>query len=241
MRWFWPGELGEDVLEKPTIAFEPFEYRYHPQVRAREGLLPWAAVHRGILGPDDPGYSAGGARSHYWARAQRLQLCELPSPGGHGFPGGFGPEFNWYDRFFESHPEYFALQPDGTRSAFPSVGNIKMCHSSPGLAEQWLDDVAAQQKLDRAREQVADGPDVYRDRIAFVQAGLDFTRLFIDCGRLVRNIEQGEDPDGVTGLISRGIRATFPDDRNRRAGSEASQVAEDQSDGSIVGGSDLRH
>lgn len=144
VRWLWPGELGEDVVQQETVAFEPFTYRYHPQVRARSGLLSWAQLDRGVLGPEDGVLSEGGARSHYWARAQRLQLSELPSPGGHGFPG------DWWERFHESHPEYFALQPDGTRGGgerpFPNAHNVKMCHSNPELAEQWVEDVAAQLK-----------------------------------------------------------------------------------------------
>ncbi len=142
VRWLWPGELGEDILRQETVAFEPFSYRYHPQVRARGGMLSWAQVNRGVRGPDDPALGQGAASSHFWARAQRLQLSELPAPGGHGFPG------DWWDRFHESHPEYFALQPDGTRSGYPGTPqspgrNAKMCHSNPDLARQWLDDVAA--------------------------------------------------------------------------------------------------
>ena len=39
VRWLWPGELGEDLLEKETISLAPFEYRYHPQFRARSGAF----------------------------------------------------------------------------------------------------------------------------------------------------------------------------------------------------------
>lgn len=138
VRWLWPGELGEDIVEQKTIAFEPFAYRYHPQVLARGGLLAYSTLHRGgPSGPDEPATYGGGMRSNYWLRAQRLQLSSFGSPGGHGFGG-------WWDRFHEEHPEYFAMQPDGTRSPYPSTGNVKMCLSNPGVAEQWLDDVAAE-------------------------------------------------------------------------------------------------
>ncbi len=147
VRWLWPGELGEDILRQNTIMFDSFEFRYHPQVRARSGLLSWAQMDRGVLGPEHPGTFAGGASSNYWARAQRLQLCELPSLGGHGFPGGLGAGFHWWDRFHETNPEYFALQPDGSRGGgekpYPGRRTVKMCHSNPDLARQWLDDVAA--------------------------------------------------------------------------------------------------
>ncbi len=142
VRWLWPDDIGEDILEQKTVAFEPFSYSYYPQVRARGGIFPWYVLHR--VGPGGPDNLTSGG---YWLRAQRLQLCEFPSPHGHGFPHGFGEGFNWRDRFYETRPDFFALQPDGSRGGgkmpYPSEGNLKMCQSNPDLAAQWLDDVAA--------------------------------------------------------------------------------------------------
>lgn len=127
VRWLWPGETGVDVLDQPTIAFDPFEYRYSPQIRARSGLFRFAAL-------DDNRAPHGGR----WARYQRLQLDSLVVPGGHGFT-------DWWERFGGTHPEYFALQPDGTRGggeeAWPNPRTVKMCHSNPALWDQWMADV----------------------------------------------------------------------------------------------------
>ncbi|MFN2351596.1 MAG: DUF4838 domain-containing protein [Kiritimatiellia bacterium] len=143
VRWLWPGELGEDVRKRSTIAFAPFEYRYHPQVLSRDGMLPWASLNQGVRGPEDQVMGLTGAASHYWARAQRLQLSELESSS-----TGHGPWGGWWKRFHKSHPEFFALQPDGTRGGgdipFPSEGNIKMCFSNTDLWQQWLADVETQ-------------------------------------------------------------------------------------------------
>jgi hypothetical protein len=57
VRWLWPGELGEDIAERKTIAFEPFEYHYHPQIRGRGG-----AFHFSILS------NKGYGRAHEWTR-----------------------------------------------------------------------------------------------------------------------------------------------------------------------------
>lgn len=125
VRWLWPGDLGEDILKQPTIAFDPFEYRYYPQVRGRMGLFPYSTLFRG--GRD-------------WMRFQRLQLDSLGNVGGgHGFGG-------WWDRFHETHPEYFALQPDGTRSGFPGPRTVKMCMSNPDVAERWIELVAEERE-----------------------------------------------------------------------------------------------
>lgn len=123
VRWFWPGEWGEDIIERDTIAFEPFVYRYHPQVRGRMGLFAYSTLFR-------------GARD--WMRYQRLQLDSLGDVGGgHGFG-------TWWNRFHEEHPDWFALQPDGTRSGFPKPGTVKMCMSNPEVWEQWIRDVEAE-------------------------------------------------------------------------------------------------
>ncbi|MCA1809894.1 MAG: DUF4838 domain-containing protein [Lentisphaerae bacterium] len=127
VRWIWPGELGEDIIRKDTLAFAPFEYRYHPQIRSRGGIFNYSRLGR----------NRSYGRSHDWTRLQRLQLDSLIVGGGHGFG-------TWWNRFHEDHPEYFALQPDGTRSGFPSPNTTKMCKSNPGLWDQWMAEVARQ-------------------------------------------------------------------------------------------------
>ncbi len=125
VRWLWPGETGTDIIEKEKIAFEPFEYRYHPQIRSRRGVLRLSAT------------KAAYAQSPEFTRKQRLQLDSLTSGGGHAFT-------DWWERFHEDRPEFFALQPDGTRSGYPSPRTVKICQSNPDVWEQWMRDVEDQ-------------------------------------------------------------------------------------------------
>lgn len=131
VRWLWPGELGTDVIKQKTIAFQPFKYRYHPQVRARSGLLHYS-------------WMGGRGMSKDWTRHQRLQLDSLYLPGGHAF-------VDWWDRFRESDPDIFALQPDGKRDGFPAPQYVKLCQSNPKVVELWLKDVERQLKDDPTR------------------------------------------------------------------------------------------
>ncbi|MCA1809936.1 MAG: DUF4838 domain-containing protein [Lentisphaerae bacterium] len=125
VRWLWPGEMGEDVIQREIIEFKPFIYRYHPQIRHRAGLLAFSSL---------PGWGYG--RSRDWSRRQRLQLDSLEM-GGHAF-------MDWWERFGETHQEYFALLPDGRRAPYGrNVKYIKMCESNPGLWDQWLAEVDA--------------------------------------------------------------------------------------------------
>lgn len=134
VRWFWPGKLGEDVIRREQIALAPREQRYHPQIRSRSGVF-----HYSSLG------TKGYGRSHDWTLRQRLQLDSLELSGG----GAFG---DWWERYHKTHPEIFALQPDGSRSGFPTPHNAKLCMSDPKVWELWLKDVETQLAKDPNRE-----------------------------------------------------------------------------------------
>ena len=125
VRWFWPGESGEDVVRSDRVVVAPMERRYHPQIRSRSGVLHYSALG-----------SKGYGKSHDWTLRQRLQLDSLEMAGAHGFG-------DWWDRYHEQHPDIFALQPDGTRSGFPNAHNAKLCMSNPKVWELWLQDVKA--------------------------------------------------------------------------------------------------
>lgn len=137
VRWLWPGEMGEDIIEQSTITFEPFVYRYHPQLRSRSSLFRLSAL------------GDGRGHSHDWARRQGLQLDSLNQPGGHDFR-------DWYERFHDTHPEYFALQPNGTRKAYPSAGNAKLCQSNPAIWARFVEQVRKKLK-DQPHDRVFNG------------------------------------------------------------------------------------
>ncbi len=127
VRWIWPGEIGEVIAPQDRIAIAPISFRYHPQIRSRSGILT---------------YSRLGGKMHYgksqdWARRQRVQLDSLTVGGGHGFS-------DWWERFHETNPDFFALQPDGTRSGYPSPKYAKLCESNPAVWDQWMKEVGAQ-------------------------------------------------------------------------------------------------
>ncbi|MFW6106640.1 MAG: DUF4838 domain-containing protein [bacterium] len=122
VRWIMPGEFGEDIIEEDTIALRPFTYRHHPPFLERANIFRFSAL----------GDRRGA--SHEWVRHQRLQLDSMNMPGGH-------PASDWWEKYHEEHPDYFALQPDGTRSGFPSPDKAKRCLSNPAVWDQWLEEV----------------------------------------------------------------------------------------------------
>lgn len=146
VRWLMPGELGVDIIPRERIAFEPFEYRYHPPFRLRSTLFRLS----------DRGDNRGN--SHEWTRFQRLQLDSMQMKTGSHFK-----DF-WWSRFHDSHPEYFALQPDGARNGFPHPQGVKRCKSNPAVWEQWLDDVEADLEEEPFRQIFPSGVNESYDR-----------------------------------------------------------------------------
>jgi len=121
VRWLWPGELGTDVIRKDTITLPSFIYRFHPLFLEREIFQK----------------SASWKVSDKWACFQRLKKYSLvkgPRGGSHAFT-------DWWDKYHIDHPEWFALQPDGTRSGYPEPVRAKLCLSNPEVWEQWLKEV----------------------------------------------------------------------------------------------------
>ena len=125
VRWLWPGPLGEDYIRRETIVFLPFEYRYHPQFRMREFRGITQEVRRWPIVPELAD----------WSRFQRLGFGSLRVYPRTSFS-------RWGSRFGDTHPEYLALQPDGSRKA-ANMKRAKVCMSNPDVREQWIDDVTA--------------------------------------------------------------------------------------------------
>lgn len=134
VRWLWPGELGEDIVKRQTIRIAPFVYRYHPTIRSRDGVFHYSGLLK----------KRGYGQSHDWTRFQRLQLDSLDMEGGHAFS-------TWWERYHQTHPDIFALQPDGTRSGWPSPRTAKLCDSNPKVGQLWLKEVEEQLAKDPYR------------------------------------------------------------------------------------------
>jgi len=121
VRWLYPGELGTDYPGEEALGIQPFTYRYHPQFRSRAGIFH--QLDRGYI-------KAGDTQS--WAKHQRVLLHSLSMNGGHYFK-------DWWDKYGETRPELFALQPDGTRGTFPAeTHRKKLCEGEPLVWETWL-------------------------------------------------------------------------------------------------------
>jgi hypothetical protein len=121
VRWLYPGDLGTDYPSKASLRIKPFEKRHHPQFRSRSGLFNQLEL----------GYIKR-SETQDWAKHQRVLLHSLDMLGGHYFK-------DWWEKYGETRPELFALQPDGTRGTYPVAEHRKkLCEGEPAVWELWL-------------------------------------------------------------------------------------------------------
>jgi hypothetical protein len=117
VRWLWPGKLGEVIPKSMNLSLAPPDAKIEPLLWFKE----WR--HGKNTGED------------VWLRRQRFGRTLRP---------GYGHSFGKYwERFGKTHPEYFAMLPDGTRRLDPTSDGPEyehMCVSEPGLVKQIIAD-----------------------------------------------------------------------------------------------------
>ncbi|MGO8697278.1 MAG: DUF4838 domain-containing protein [Limisphaerales bacterium] len=118
IRWLWPGKLGEVIPRTNTIELSLSNSVVQP--------LLWFKQWRGGESPGE----------RVWLKRQRFGRSIHPQYG-HSFG-------EYWTRFGKTHPEYFAMMPDGTRRLDPTgdgaLDYVHVCVSQPGLAAQVIAD-----------------------------------------------------------------------------------------------------
>jgi len=136
VRYLWPGELGKVVPRRETIVVEDFQHRFAPSLAQRR-IRSLEYHDRVQVGLDHLGFKkldyeklraeAGRteAESPDWFGWQRLSGT-LNLNGGHAFG-------HLWAKYGKDHPDWFALQPDGTRDQSRSPDRARLCKSNADL------------------------------------------------------------------------------------------------------------
>jgi len=150
-RYLWPGESGKVVPRQRTIAVGPLEVRYTPPLGQRRIR---------ISGPSARNFPTGLARlgvlmsdwHRAWAEANRTESFDrgwahwnclggnLQILAGHA---GAGLRGGWAEHGAK-HPEWFALQADGTRDQSKAKERWRLCVSNLELVEYVARDIIEQ-------------------------------------------------------------------------------------------------
>jgi hypothetical protein len=121
VRWFWPGELGEDFPEKKSIAIDPVDFKYQPQMISRYG----------IMGMYRPGRRPRFSEGDQWSARQRLFYSSTLINFGHSFK-------DYWAKYSERFPLIFALTEKGDRKPIDKGETIKLCVSNQDMHQVWL-------------------------------------------------------------------------------------------------------
>lgn len=139
VRWLWPGQIGMVVPSRKTLVISLKEdFSEKPQIRGRRVrdriyLKCWKDDWAKI-GVDEKRWREMARSTYRWQKFL-LKGGEVDDiPGGHGFTG-------WWDMYHKGHPDWFAMQLDGTRNPpietnFCAPSTVKLCVSNPEVAHQ---------------------------------------------------------------------------------------------------------
>lgn len=122
VRWFMPGTLGEEVPRRSTVRIRSLKWRHQSDYDAIGGLI-WA----------------GGPGAIEWLRHNKGDVGASGYFFGHNWSNIINPS----EENKKAHPEWFSLQPDGTRS-------YQLCTSNPEVIRI---------TIEKARDYFARNPD----------------------------------------------------------------------------------
>lgn len=136
VRYLWPGESGKVVPKRRTIEVAAFRLAATPPLAQRR--IRNAGYGAGVqTGLDRLGFTAEEFRrrrtdaartasaSPDWFRWHKLGGT-LGLASGHAFG-------RYWEKYGKTHPEWFALQPNGSRDQSRNPGRARLCVSNPEL------------------------------------------------------------------------------------------------------------
>lgn len=134
-RWLWPDPSGHVIPKTTNVVLPNGEYRHAPKVvdRGMRLQVGMASFFPNVIAKFDR--KPHEYPLHDWPIYARLGGSR-DIRAGHSFG-------NWYERFFKTHPEYFATAPDGGFSWLHIPDRAKLCVSNPGVLEQVVADAKA--------------------------------------------------------------------------------------------------
>ena len=144
MRWFMPGGFGERAPRLKTLTFSG-EIRENPHFVSRT-VGYWSLWIGNNFSKDlkkltvMPGERRAigftPAENRMWELRMRGATFQIPL-------NHYPPATRWVDRFGQTHPEYFALLPDGSRCNGNRPEDGHLCYTEPGVVRESVADVRA--------------------------------------------------------------------------------------------------
>ena len=129
VRWLWPGAEGEFVPTRDAIAVEAWDQTHVPQM-IHSRIRDYYNTHLDLWETPEAARKFYREQSVWWRRHRHAQGFDVDY--GHGFE-------DYWERYGETHPEYFALAPDGTREPKTEPRLIQLNVAEPTLWQRIVD------------------------------------------------------------------------------------------------------
>jgi hypothetical protein len=141
MRWFLPGEFGQRAPQRENLRFRGRIHENPHFITRTVGYWSlwvgvnfrndWQAVT--IMPGERDAIGFSPAENRLWELRMRGESFRIPL--------NHNPtRTQWFQRFGQQHPEYFALLPDGRRD---QGNDAHLCYTHPGVAAETIGDVNA--------------------------------------------------------------------------------------------------
>ncbi|MBI5683965.1 MAG: DUF4838 domain-containing protein [Verrucomicrobia bacterium] len=136
VRWLWPGELGKVLPRRATITVGDFDQKFTPRLVQRR-IRDSHYNDRLETGLKNLGFTAADYRR------QRADAEKTTSESGGWFDWQkLGGSFNvsgghafghLWEKYGKEHPDWFAMQPNGSRDQSRNGARSRLCKSNPEL------------------------------------------------------------------------------------------------------------
>jgi len=124
VRWLWPGELGTFVPKYESIILEKhLDINRGPELQQRRLR-----------------YGKNDKKVNTWLLHHRMGTRMI-----YRFGHAFG---NWWEKYHEKHPEYFAVPPPGYKQPWPRPERVKLNIGNPTVADRIIEEWIAAGKSD---------------------------------------------------------------------------------------------
>ena len=139
-RYLWPGKLGKIIPKNPTLWAPDIQLKNKPMLALRNIRHGGKLGERAILGMNRCGITdvkaAAARRSAAYSDAKGNSSFYTWHGNGGKLAYSWGHAFgSYYKTYGKKNPEFFALQPDGSRSQAASPDRPRLCMSNPKLVK----------------------------------------------------------------------------------------------------------
>ena len=160
-RSLWPGETGKVIPRQTSAILGEIHHRYSPPILQRR-IRSLGYGERVQQGLDRLGFT----RDDYLRLREQAMSVSVADPGwfqwhrlggtmdlrsGHAFG-------NYWVRFGKQHPEWFAMQPNGSRDQSLAGDRARLCKSNLALIDQIAGDKIAELSANPGRTSVSVAP-----------------------------------------------------------------------------------